>query len=81
MRVDLCAREDYDTQTRLLEAFGRLGVFPDDDVELEVPLPTGLLRFRAGADVLTVLVDTWGVDLEGPDGLAARVLESMAETG
>lgn len=81
MRIDVCAREDYDTQTRLLEAFSRLGVFPDDDYELGVPLPTGLLRFRSGMELLTVFVDAWGVDLEGPDDLVRRVQENMDAPG
>ena len=81
MRVDVCPREDYATQAALLEALAAAGAHPDDDFDLEVPLPTGLLRFRAGADILTVLADAWAVDLEGPDGLVRRVLEGMAGAG
>lgn len=78
MRVDICPRDDYATQTRLLEAFAALGVFPDEDFDLEVPFPTGLLRFRAGLDTLTVFSDAWSIDLEGPDELVKRVLAHMA---
>jgi hypothetical protein len=77
MQADICVREDFAAQTALLEAFARIGAYPDDDFELEVPLPTGLLRFRAGTEFLTVLVDAWGVDLEGPDALVRRVLAEM----
>jgi hypothetical protein len=77
MRVDVCPREDYATQAALLEALATAGAHPDDDFDLEVPLPTGLLRFRAGAETLTVFADAWAVDLEGPDALVCRVLENM----
>jgi hypothetical protein len=81
VRVDVCPREDYATQAALLEALAAAGAHPDDDFDLEVPLPTGLLRFRAGTDILTVLADAWAVDLEGPDGLVRRVLEGMTGAG
>jgi hypothetical protein len=80
MQADICVREDFAAQTALLEAFARIGAYPDDDFELEVPLPTGLLRFRVGTDFLTVLVDAWGVDLEGPDALVRRVLAELGGT-
>lgn len=77
MRTDICPRDDYQTQSRFLEALAAVGAYPDDDYELEVPLPTGLMRFRVGTDILTVLVDAWAVDLEGPDELVRRVLAHM----
>jgi hypothetical protein len=77
MRVDVCAREDYPSQAKLLDALAAVGAYPDDDYELEVPLPTGLLRFRVGSDLLTVFVDAWAVDLEGPDDLVRRVLAAI----
>lgn len=77
MRTDICPRDDYPTQGALLEALAAVGAYPDDDFDLEVPLPTGLLRFRAGTDFLTVFVDAWAVDLEGPDELVRRVLAVM----
>ncbi len=81
MRTDVCPRDDYDTQAKLLEAFAAVGAYPDDDYELEVPLPTGLLRFRAGTEFLTVFVDPWAVDLEGPDELVKRVLAELSGAG
>jgi hypothetical protein len=78
MRADICAREDLEAQSALLEALGTIGATPEDDVALEVPLPTGLLRFRAGNSVLTLFGDAWGIDLEGPDDLVKRVLAAMA---
>lgn len=74
MRADICPREDYPTQAALLEAFAQIGAYPEDDFEMEVPLPTGLLRFRVGTEFLTVFVDTWSVDLEGSDELVKQVL-------
>ncbi len=76
MRTDICAREDIEAQTALLVALGSVGAAPEDDLP-DVPLPTGLLRFRAGHEVLTVFSDTWGVDLEGPDELVKRVVAEM----
>ena len=76
MRADICAREDIETQTALLEALGSVGAAPEDDLP-DVPLPTGLLRFRAGHEALTVFTDAWGVDLEGPDALVRRVVAEM----
>lgn len=80
MRADICAREDFEAQTALLEALGTVGATPVDDVALDVPLPTGLLRFRTGDSALTIFGDAWGIDLEGPDDLVRRVLAAMAET-
>jgi hypothetical protein len=80
MRADICAREDLEAQTALLGALGTVGAAPVDDVALEVPLPTGLLRFRTGDSALTIFGDAWGIDLEGPDDLVRRVLAAMAET-
>jgi hypothetical protein len=77
MRVDICARDDYATQGALLEALGRVGAFPDEDFDLEVPLPSGFLQFRAGTEFLTVFSDAWVVTLEGPDALIQRVLAEM----
>jgi hypothetical protein len=79
MRTDICAREDIDTQAALLEALGEVGAMPQDD-SVDVPLPVGLHRFACPAGVLTVFVDAWGVDLEGPDDLVRRVLAAMAAT-
>ena len=80
MRADICAREDLESQTALLEALGAVGASPEDDGAVEVPLPTGLLRFRAGDSTLTVFTDAWGIDLEGPDELVRRTLAAMATT-
>jgi hypothetical protein len=77
MRTDICACEDLDAQTALLEALASVGAAPEDDLP-DVPLPSGLLRFRAGHEVLTVFTDTWGVDLEGPDELVRRVVAEMS---
>ena len=77
MRVDICARDDFATQGALLTALATVGAHPDDDFDLEVPLPTGLLRFRAGTEFLTVFADAWAIDLEGPDALVRRVLAEL----
>jgi hypothetical protein len=78
MRTDICAREDHDTQVDLLDALAAIGASPDDDGPPGVPFPTGLHRFRAGHQALTVFVDAWLVDLEGPDELVQRVVEFMS---
>ena len=77
MRVDICARDDYAMQGALLEALAQVGAYPDEDFELEVPLPTGFLQFRAGTEFLTVFADAWVVNLDGPDALVRRVLAEM----
>jgi hypothetical protein len=79
MRTDICAREDHDTQVDLLDALAAIGASPDDDAP-EVPFPTGLHRFHVGHQAMTVFVDTWLVDLEGPDELVRRVIEFMSAT-
>jgi len=80
VRVDICARDDYATQGTLLEALARAGAFPDEDFDLEVPLPSGFLQFRAGTEFLTVFADAWVVNLEGPDTLVERVLAELRGT-
>ncbi len=77
MRTDICSRDDYATQAAFVDALARCSAFPDDDFALDVPLPTGLLRFRIGTDVLTVLVDAWSIDLEGPDEHVQRIIAAM----
>jgi hypothetical protein len=77
MRTDICAREDLEVQSALLQALAAVGASPEDDLP-DVPLPTGVLRFRAGHEVLTVFSDAWGVDLEGPEELVKRVMTEMA---
>jgi hypothetical protein len=78
MRTDICPREDEATQAALLEALAAVGAHAEDDAALEVPFPTGLHRFRVGFDTLTVFVDTWLVDLEGPDELVTRVVQLIS---
>jgi hypothetical protein len=77
MRIDICAREDEVTQLTLLEVLASIGAFSEDDSPLEVPFSTGLHRFHVGFEILTVFVDTWLVDLEGPDDLVKRVLQQL----
>jgi hypothetical protein len=81
--VDICAREDAATTDALLAALTAVGAGYD---EADAPDPSesslgvGLHRFRtAGGERLTVFVDAWGVDLEGPDGLVNRVLDHLAD--
>jgi hypothetical protein len=81
MRTDICAREDVDTQSALLNALGSVGAMADEDTVAEVPFAVGLHRFTASGGTLTVFVDAWGVDLEGPDELARRVLDHMTAEG
>ena len=80
MRVEICPRDDYATQGMLLEALGRVGAHPDEDFDLDVPLPTGFLQFRVGTDFLTLYSDAWMVTLEGPDALVNRVLAELNAT-
>ncbi|MFO0823059.1 MAG: hypothetical protein U0792_08050 [Gemmataceae bacterium] len=79
MHVTICTREDYATQAKLLEAFAVMGVYPEDEFDMEVPLPTGFLRFRLGTEFFDVFSDAWVVDLQGSDELVKRVLAVLAE--
>jgi hypothetical protein len=74
MGVNICYTDDLATQTALLDALAAVGARPDDDAQLDVPLSIGLRRFRVGFETLSVFVDTWCVDLEGPDELVRGVL-------
>jgi hypothetical protein len=78
MRIDICASDDYETRERLLEAIRAFGGLSEEDGEA---LGVGLHRFRIGFETLTMFVDAWCVDLEGPDELVRRVIELMAGTG
>jgi hypothetical protein len=81
MRVDICGREDEETVAALLEAIAAAGAVPEDAAfDDELPLGVGLHKFHAtGGTPLTVYVDAWGVDLEGPDELVNRVLADMRD--
>jgi hypothetical protein len=72
MRADICASDDHATRERLVAAISELGGASEGDGE---GLGVGLHRFRIGFNVLTVFVDAWTVDLEGPDDLVRQVLE------
>jgi hypothetical protein len=77
MRVDICALEDEDTKAALLAALAEVGAryaADEGSGEADPGLGVGLHRFRTpDGQELTVFVDAWGVDLEGPDGLVGRV--------
>jgi hypothetical protein len=80
VRIDVCANDDHEAVAALLSALAGIGAMPEDaDFGDEQPLGVGLHKFRAaGGDLLTVYVDAWGVDLEGPDELVNRVREHLA---
>ncbi len=76
MRADICASDDYDTRERLLSALGAVGATSEGEWEA---LGVGLHRFRAGADVLSIFIDAWMVDVEGPDELVRQVLQLISD--
>lgn len=71
MRADICASDDYDTRGRLLSVLAAVGAAHEGDWEA---LGVGLHRFRVGAKTLSVFIDAWIVDIEGPDKLVQQVL-------
>ena len=75
MRTDICASDDYETRERLLLALAEIGASNEGDRE---SLGVGLHRFRAGFETLTVFIDAWTVDLEGPDELVQQVLQLIS---
>jgi hypothetical protein len=81
MRVDICTTEDEDAKAALLAALAAVGVHYDAAGSFdsgECSLGVGLHRFRApNGAALTVFMDAWGVDLDGPDDLMNRVLAVM----
>ncbi|HET6572759.1 MAG TPA: hypothetical protein VFG68_04085 [Fimbriiglobus sp.] len=77
-RIDVCAREDYETATRLLEVIAALGGRGTEDAD-ELTLGTGVSRFHFGADEVTVFADAWGVDLAGPDKLVNDILAALKD--
>ena len=80
MRVDICDTADRDTIDELLAALGAVGAIHEDPDADGAELGAGLHRFRVpGGETLTVFVDAWGVDLEGPDALVNRVLQHLAD--
>jgi len=78
MRADICAADDYDTRERLLTAIRDLGGTSEGDGE---GLGVGLHRFRVGFETLSVFIDAWYVDIEGPDELVRRVLAELNRAG
>ena len=76
MRVEICASDDYDTRERLPAALAEIGAASEG--YWESSLGVGLTRFRVGFDVLTVFIDAWLVDLDGPDELVQRVVELIS---
>jgi hypothetical protein len=79
MHITICLRDDYATQAKLLQAFAVIGAYPEDEFDMEVPLPTGFLRFRVGTELFEVFSDAWVVDLQGSDELVKRMLAVLAE--
>lgn len=78
MRVDICSREDLETQGSLLRALADVGAIPAEGTIIDLPFGQGLHRFIAPQGMLTVFADAWGVDLEGPDELVQQVQIAMA---
>ena len=76
MRADICASDDYDTRDRLLAALGELGGAHEGDSDA---LGVGLHRFRFPAGELSVFIDAWSVDLDGPDALVRQVLQLISD--
>ena len=74
MRADICASEDYGTRERLLAALHALGGSHTGDWEAH---GVGLHRFHLPGGELTVFIDAWYVDLEGPDELVRQVLAEL----
>ena len=76
MRADICASDDYETRERLLNALAEIGAVNEGD--WESALGVGLNHFRAGFETLTVFIDAWQVDIEGPDELVQQVLQLIS---
>ncbi len=76
MRADICASDDYDTRERLLAALAAVGAAREGEWDA---LGVGLHHFRVGADTLSVFIDAWAVDLEGPDQLVRQVLQLISD--
>jgi hypothetical protein len=76
VRADICASDDYETRERLLSALAEIGATSEADVESS--LGVGLHRFRAGFETLSVFIDAWQVDIEGPDELVQQVLQLIS---
>jgi hypothetical protein len=76
MHADICASDDYETRERLLNALAEIGAANEGDWESS--LGVGLHRFRVGFETLTVFIDAWTVDIEGPDALVQQVLQLIS---
>lgn len=76
MRADICASDDYATRDRLVSAIEALGGANEGDGEA---LGVGLHRFRFPTGELTVFIDAWCVDLDGPDELVRQVLQLISD--
>jgi hypothetical protein len=74
MRADICSSDDHDTTNRLMVVLGELGAVREGDWEA---LGVGLHRFRVLGGELTLFVDAWCVDLEGPEEIVRRVLAEL----
>ena len=72
MRADVCASDDYATRDRLLAAIYELGGASESDSEA---IGVGLHRFLFPTGELTVFVDAWLVDMDGPDELVRDLLQ------
>lgn len=75
MRADICASDDYAARDRLVGALIALGGQHEGDGEA---LGVGLHRFRLPTGALTVFIDAWCVDLDGPDELVRQVLQLIS---
>jgi hypothetical protein len=76
MRADVCASDDYETREQLLRALAEIGAANEGDWESS--LGVGLHRFRVGFETLTIFIDAWSVDIEGPDELVRQVLQLIS---
>jgi len=80
IREDVCRAEDHAAQDRLLQVLAELGFTADDTWHDAPELGLGVTVYRRGDVELSVLRDTWMVDIAGPADSVATVLELLRET-
>jgi hypothetical protein len=74
MHANICDPDDKGTVVRFRNALDSLGALLLDH---EWVADVDLWRFRIGSGVLRVFVDTWSVDIDGPDELVEKVLSTF----
>jgi hypothetical protein len=78
MRADICEPIDELSVERFKATLRQLGA---TSFEKSWAIGVDILELQIGQDVLTVYLDAWSIDIEGPEHLVQQVMQVLGKRG